>query len=46
VSKFSLQGDYFISGGTDKAIYVWKTGFFDSFTEKIVGEELLLEKYK
>lgn len=34
-TKFSRQGDYFISGGSDKVINIWKTGFFDSLKEKI-----------
>ena len=29
-TKFSRQGDYFISGGSDKTINIWKTGFYDS----------------
>ena len=29
-TKFSRQGDYFITGGGDKVINIWKTGFYDS----------------
>lgn len=29
-AKFSLHGDYFLTGGADKILNVWKTGFSDS----------------
>ena len=38
-TKFSRQGDYFISGGSDKVINIWKTGFYDSLKEKINGSD-------
>ncbi|MCB0370271.1 MAG: hypothetical protein KDD45_12820 [Bdellovibrionales bacterium] len=38
-TKFSRQGDYFISGGSDKVINIWKTGFYDSLKEKICGSD-------
>lgn len=31
VTKFSREGDYFITGGVEKVINLWKTGFYDSF---------------
>ena len=33
--RFSEEGDYFITGGSDKTISLWKSGFFDSFREKL-----------
>ena len=38
-TKFSRQGDYFVSGGSDKVINVWKTGFYDSLKERINGSD-------
>lgn len=29
-AKFSLHGDYFLTGGSDKILNVWKSGFSDS----------------
>jgi centriolar protein POC1 len=29
-TRFSRYGDYFVSGGADKTINIWKTGFYDS----------------
>jgi len=34
-TRFSRHGDYFITGGSEKIIYIWKTGFYDSLNEKI-----------
>jgi hypothetical protein len=39
ITKFSRQGDYFVSGGSDKVVGVWKSGFYDSLKEKINGTE-------
>ena len=38
-TKFSRQGDYFITGGGDKIVNLWKTGFYDSLKEKINGSD-------
>ena len=38
-TKFSRYGDYFISGGSDKIVNLWKTGFYDSLKEKINGSD-------
>jgi WD40 repeat protein len=38
-TKFSRQGDYFVSGGSDKVVNLWKTGFYDSLKEKINGSD-------
>lgn len=39
ITKFSRQGDYFISGGSDKVVNIWKTGFYDSLKENIIGSD-------
>lgn len=38
-TQFSRYGDYFVTGGSDKMINVWKTGFYDSLNEKILENE-------
>lgn len=45
-TKFSFEGDYFISGGSDKTLSVWKTGFFDSFKEKLPKNETIVSRGK
>lgn len=44
VTKFSREGDYFVSAGVEKTISLWKTGFYDSFKEKIVGNQGVVEQ--
>lgn len=39
VTKFSREGDYFVTAGVEKTINLWKTGFYDSFKEKIKPSE-------
>lgn len=41
-TRFSRQGDYFISGGSDKIINIWKTGFYDSLKENIQGSDVTI----
>lgn len=36
VTKFSREGDYFMTAGVEKVVNLWKTGFYDGFKEKIV----------
>ena len=38
-TQFSRQGDYFITGGSDKTLKVWKTGFYDSMNEHIIEND-------
>ena len=46
MAKFSLEGDYFISAGAEKVINLWKTGFYDSYKEKIIGNPSVGEEWR
>ena len=46
VTKFSFEGDYFVTAGADKTVNLWKTGFFDSYKEKLKENESLINRSK
>ena len=43
MTKFSKEGDYFVTAGVEKVISIWKTGFYDSYQEKISQSEATIE---
>ena len=46
MTKFSFEGDYFVTAGADKTVNLWKTGFFDSYKEKLKENESLVNRSK